>query len=253
MATTDTEHRLMTLGARRINTDTDPDELVLPEASVQRLRRLADWLTQPPPVLREWGLHRYIDGGLRALFGGPSGTGKTMAAIAIGRWSKRPLIRVDLGPIAGKYIGETEKTLHHIFEAAGEEKAILLFEDSDGSAAGALLRRLEPFEGLAIIALQETAELGEDAVSRLDAIVDFPMPDEDARGEIWRKLLAAAKLPKSHELDARALAGDYPLSGAEILRALRTAALLAAGGGGTLDMELLRHAAEERLNMREAA
>jgi SpoVK/Ycf46/Vps4 family AAA+-type ATPase len=245
MATASSDHELMALGARRINTDTDPEELVLPEASMQRLRRLADWLTQPPPVLREWGLHRYIDGGLRALFAGPSGTGKTMAAIAIGRWSKRPLIRVDCAPVG--------TNLQQLFEAGREEHAILLFEDGDASGAGALLRGLEPFEGLAIIAVNDTAGLGEDAVSRLDGIVDFPMPDEDARCEIWRKLLAAAKLPKSHELDARALAKDYPLSGAEILRALRLSALLAAAEGGTLSMELLRHSAEERLKIRSAS
>ena len=253
MATTSSEHELMALGARRINTDTDPEELVLPEASMQRLRRLADWLTQPPSVLREWGLHRYIDGGLRALFAGPSGTGKTMAAIAIGRWSKRPLIRVDLAPATGKYIGDTEKNLQRIFVAAGQEQAILLFENGDVSGTGVLLRRLEPFEGLAIIAVDESAGLGEDAVSRLDGIVDFPMPDEDARREIWGKLLAAAKLARSDNLDARALAADYPLTGAEILRALRIAALLAAGEGRPLDTELLRHCAEERLKIRSAA
>src|SRR4051794_25513746 len=114
MATTTNDPQLAMVGARRINTDTDPDELILPEESVQRLRRLADWLTQPPPVMREWGLHRFIDGGLRALFRGAPGTGKTMAAIAIGSWVGRPLFQVDLAAVASEYIGETEKILEHI-------------------------------------------------------------------------------------------------------------------------------------------
>ena len=95
MATGFDDAQLTALGVRRLNPDTDPQELVLPEASEERLQRIAGWLTQPPPVLREWGLHRFIDGGLRALFRGPSGTGKTMAAIVIARWADRPLYRVD--------------------------------------------------------------------------------------------------------------------------------------------------------------
>ena len=268
MATRTDDSRLGEAGARRLPTDTDPDELVLPEASLQRLRQLADWLTQPPPVMREWGLHRLIDGGLRALFRGESGTGKTMAAIAIATWTKRALFQVDLGAVAGKYIGETEKNLQRIFHAAKDENAILLFDESDalmGNRAeikdahdryanmemGQLLRRIQPFEGLAILSTNRRGNLGQDIVSRLDGIIEFPMPDEDARYELWRKLLAAAKLPKSHELDARSLAKDYPLSGAEILRATRIAALLASSEGKELDMELLRHCADERIKMRD--
>ena len=241
MATRADDIQLTALGVRRINTDTDPEELVLPPASEQRLRRIADWLVQPPPVLREWGLHRYIDGGLRALFRGPPGTGKTMAAIAIGRWSDRPLFHVDRDEIANNY--------RDLFSLADEEKAILLFDRADADIAD-LLKKLEPYEGLAILATNRGGNLEPDAVSRLDGIVEFPMPDEAARHELWRKLLASAKLAKSHDIDAQSLAKNYDLSGAEILRSLRTAALLAASEGKPVNMELLKHTAEERLKMR---
>ena len=269
MATTSDDPQLAMRGARLINTDTDPDELVLPEASMERLRRLGQWLTQPPPVMREWGLHRYIDGGLRALFRGPAGTGKTMAAIAIARWSDRALFHVDLAAVVSDSIGETEKILERIFEQANKDNAILLFDEADGLLGkrtevkdahdryanieiSHLLRKLEPYEGLAILATNHCSELDQSIVTRLDGIVDFPMPDEAARYELWRRVLSATKLPKSHELDAHALAKDHALSGAEILRATRIAALLAASDAKPLDMDLLQRCAAERMAMRKA-
>jgi len=251
MATGFDDAQLTALGVRRLNPDTDPQELVLPEASEQRLQRIAGWLTQPPPVLREWGLHRFLDGGLRALFRGPSGTGKTMAAIVIARWADRPLYRVDPGGLVGKYIGETEKNLRALFAAADEEKAILLFEDTDANV-GDLLRRIEPYEGLAILAIDQRANLGEDALTRLDGIVDFPMPDATARERLWRQALGAMKMFKTDAVDAAALARAYELSGADIVRAARIAALLASSDDQPLDMELLKHAAEERVKMKGA-
>ena len=268
MATLSDEHELAALGVRRISTDTDPEELVLPPNSAQRLRRIAEWLVHPPPVFREWGLHRYIDGGLRALFRGPSGTGKTMAAAAIGRWTDRPVFHVDLGPVVSKYIGDTEKNLRGIFAAAREGGAILFFDEADalfGKRTGIsdshdryanmeiayLLRRLEAFDGLAILATNSRCDLGDDAVSRLDGIVDFPMPDAAAREQLWRNILGSVKLPQAGDIDVAALAGKYELSGAEILRCVRIAALLAASDDKPLDMDLLQHSAEERLAMRE--
>ncbi len=269
MATPTDELELSTVGARRIQTDTDPEELVLPEASAERLRRIGQWLVQPPPVLREWGLHRFIDGGLRALFRGPSGTGKTMAAVAIGRWSEHPVFHVDLGAVVSQYIGETEKNLERIFAAADEERAILFFDEADALFAGRsevkdsheryanieigyLLRRIERFEGLAIIASNRRSSLDDNALTRLDGIVDFPMPDEAAREQLWRRTLGSVKLPQTvGDSDIRQLAKDYALSGAEILRCVRIAALLAASDDKPLDMELLQHSAAERLAMRE--
>ena len=265
-----TDQQLIGIGARRINTDTDPDELVLPENSAQRLRRIAEWLVQPPPVLKEWGLNRYIDGGLRALFRGPSGTGKTMAAAALGRWTERSVFHIDLGAAFSKYIGETAKKLQDIFDAAAEGGAILYFDEADAlfgkrsevkdshdryanAEIGYLLRRLEPYEGLAIIATNRSDNLDQATISRLDGIVEFPMPDEAAREQLWRRLLASLKMFQSDDVDVSLLARDYEMSGAEILRGVRIAALLAASEDKPLDMDLLRHAAAERVAMRESS
>jgi SpoVK/Ycf46/Vps4 family AAA+-type ATPase len=241
MATGFDDSQLTALGVRRLNLDTDPQELVLPEESEQRLRRIAGWLTQPPPVLREWGLHRFLDGGLRALFRGPSGTGKTMAAIVIARWADRALFQVEL---------DTEGDIDRIRAEAEETKAILLFDSADAEI-GDLLRRVEPYEGLAILTTNQSGDLGEDAVTRLDGIVDFPMPNTAARERLWRQTLGAMKMFKTDTVDAGALAKGYELPGADIVRAARIAALLAASEDQPLDMELLRHCAEERVKMRD--
>ncbi len=259
---------LMAIGARRIAIDTELDELVLPADSGQRLRWVADWLSQPPLIFREWGLSRYVDGGLRALFRGPPGTGKTMAAVALARYAARDLWRIDLAAVLSKYIGETEKNLDRAFQAANGTGAILMFDEADallgkrsevGDAhdryanieVNFLLQRIEAFDGLAILASNRRGEIDPGALGRIDVMVDFPMPDEAAREEIWRKLLGAVKLGAGDGVDPRRLA-KQELSGAEILRAVRMAALFAATDDCKLDMARLEAAVAERVAMRAA-
>ena len=261
------EQTLALLGARRIATDTDLNELVLPKASRERLGWIEGWLSQPPFIFREWGLSRQIDGGFRALFRGPSGTGKTMAAIGIGRSTVRPLFTVDLGAVESRHVAETEKKLRQLFDAANEARAILLFDEADalsgkrGEVGDAndryanlgvnyLLRRLEPFEGLAIVTSNRDFALDDDSVSRIDVMVDFPRPDEAAREAIWKQLLGTVKLHPGEDVDTGVLAKDYELSGAEILRAVRIASWFAASDDRNLDMALLVAAAKERIAMR---
>ena len=241
------DHELAALGIRRIAIDTDPDELVLPEESGQRLGWIAGWLSQPPFIFREWGLSRFVDGGLRALFVGASGTGKTMAAVALAKSAGFDLYRVDMSAVAGKYAGETEKNLSALFAMADEERAILMFDEA--ADVDGLLRRIEPFDGLAILAAHQAGGVGQGALGRIDVLVDFPMPDPAARAAIWGKLLAAVKLHKSDKLDL-ALLARHQLSGAEILRSVRMASLLAAGEERALDFEHLQAAAAERIAMR---
>ena len=93
------DEQLAALGARRIAIDTNPDELVLPEEAGRKLGWIANWLANPPHIFREWGLSDQVDGGLRALFVGPSGTGKTMAAVALAKSTDRTLFSIDLGAV----------------------------------------------------------------------------------------------------------------------------------------------------------
>ena len=270
MATHPDEHQLAALGVRRISADTDLNELVLPAESTERLRWIAGWLSRPPFIFREWGLSRYVDGGLRALFRGPSGTGKTMAATALAKWVERDLFYVDFGAVISGRVGETEKSLRQLFGVAHEAGAVLLFDQADaligkrGEVKDAhdrhanveiayLLRKIEPFEGLAVLTINHSANIDQDALGRTDVLVEFPRPDEAARERLWRLLLGSVKLPQVSDVDIRRLAEDYELSGAEILHCVRMAALLAAGDARDIDMRLLQSAAKERLAMRDAA
>ena len=258
---------LAALGARRIAADTDPDDLVLPEEAGRKLGWIANWLAQPPSIFREWGLSRHVDGGLRALFRGASGTGKTMAAVALARSTGRTLFSIDLGSVKPTSVAETEKKLRQIFDAARKANAILLFDEADAPLGkhgdvrdsndrhanveiSYLLRRIEPFEGLAIVTSNATKAIDEDVLGRIDVLVEFPRPDEAARQALWTKLLATVKLPQASDLDFRTLANDYELTGADILRCIRLASSIAATEERSLDMELLLSAAKERIAMR---
>ncbi|HTK58761.1 MAG TPA: ATP-binding protein [Sphingomicrobium sp.] len=262
------EQNLAALGVRRITIDTGPDELVLPPETRQRLDLVTDWLRHPPFIFREWGLSRYVDGGFRALFRGASGTGKTMAAVTLAKSAAADLFYVDLAGVLSEFVGETEKQLKSLFAAAADSGAILLFDEADAllgkrneirdandryadSGIAQLLRRIEPFEGLAIITTNRPGQIDEQALGRIDVIVDFPLPDEAAREAIWRRLLDAVKLPRSEALDFQMLA-THPLSGAEILRCVRMATLMAAAQHCEIGMEHLKFAAAERLAMRSA-
>ncbi len=261
------DEQLAALGARQIAADTEPDDLVLPEESGRKLGWIANWLAQPPYIFRDWGLSRYVEGGLRALFRGPSGTGKTMAAVALAKSTGRTLFSIDLGAVEPKHIAETEKKLRDIFNAARKASAILLFDEADalfGKRSEVkdshdrhanieidyLLRRIEPFEGLAIVTSNATAAIDEEVLGRIDVMVEFPRPDEAARQALWTKLLGSVKLPQAGDLDLRTLANDYELTGAEILRCVRLASSIAATEERSLDMELLLAAAKERIAMR---
>lgn len=261
------DEQLAALGARRIAADTDPDDLVLPEESGRKLGWIANWLAQPPFIFRDWGLSRHVDGGLRALFRGASGTGKTMAAVALARSTGRTLFSIDLGAVEPKNVAETERKLRTLFDAASEANAILLFDEADALFGrrseirdshdrhanieiSYLLRRIEPFEGLAIVTSNAATGIDEEALGRIDVVVEFPRPDETAREALWTKLLASVKLPQAANLYVPALARDYELTGAEILRCVRLAASIAASEERSLDMELLIAAAKERIAMR---
>lgn len=264
------DEQLTALGARRIAVDTDPDELVLPEEAGRKLGWIANWLAQPPVIFREWGLSRHVDGGLRALFRGPSGTGKTMAAVALAKSTERALFSIDLGSVEPKNVAETEKKLRRLFDAANEARAILLFDEADvlfGKRSGVqdshdryanieiayLLRRIEPFEGLAIVTSNAEAGIGEEALGRIDVMVEFPRPDAAAREAMWGKLLGSVKLPEGDDVDLRLLSTEYELTGADILRCVRLASSIAATEDRKLDMELLQDAAKERTAMHKVA
>jgi SpoVK/Ycf46/Vps4 family AAA+-type ATPase len=192
-----------------------------------------------------------------ALFAGSSGTGKTMATEVLAGELGLDLYVIDLSTVVDKYIGETSKNLERIFDEADRVNGVLLFDEADAlfgkrSAVSDskdrhanvevafLLQRMESFDGVAILTTNLAANLDEAFMRRLDAIVDFPPPDEDQRRALWQAKLRDT-LPLADDVDVDLLADNFRLSGSEIRNVVISAAYRAAETGAGITMrELVR-------------
>ena len=199
-------HRLEAL-AQRIVPSASWNELVVPAYQRKVLRQVAVHVRQRQQVYEHWGFGNQ-DGrglGVSALFAGPSGTGKTMAAEVLAAELSLDLFRIDLSAVVSKYIGETEKNLRKIFDAAEAGGAILLFDEADALfgkrsevkdshdrhaniEVSYLLQRMESYRGLAVLTTNIKKALDTAFLRRLRFIVEFPFPDADQRAEIWRRV-----------------------------------------------------------------
>lgn len=256
------EERLQGL-ARRHATHLTWDDVVLAPEIRQQIDLLVSRVRNAYLVLESWGFQRHLPGpGVAALFSGPPGTGKTMLASVIAGSLGLELFRVDLAQITSKWVGETEKQLDRVFDAAETGHAMLLFDEADSLFAkrtevkGAteryanlevnfLLQRIETFAGVAILTTNMDGSLDPAFRRRLAAHVRFAHPDSDERLELWRRLIPRSA-PVGGELDFVALAHEFPgFAGAQIRNALTTAAFLAANAGRAIDQALVRRAAVE--------
>jgi len=220
------------------------DDLVLPDDAAQQLREICRQVAHRHKVLGEWGFVRRLSlgKGVSALFAGPSGTGKTMAAEVIANALGLDLHRIDLAGVVSKYIGETEKNLDRIFSAAENANAILFFDEADALFGkrsevhdahdryanieiSYLLQKMEQYEGVAILASNLKSNLDEAFVRRLAFIVHFPPPDEAARRRIWAGIWPPA-LPLAPDVDLDFLARQFKLSGGQIKNIALAAAFL---------------------------
>jgi hypothetical protein len=245
--------------AQRIDSDTPFDALVLPNAQREQLREIAAQLAQRDRVYREWGFGSAGARGLgiAALFAGDSGTGKTMAAEAIANAVALDLYRVDLAGTVSKYIGETEKNLKRLFDAAEASGAVLLFDEADALfgkrsevkdshdryaniETAYLLQRIESYRGLAILTTNLKSALDRAFLRRIRFVVQFPFPDTAAREAIWRRQFAAAAPVQG--VDFAALA-RWHLAGGNIRTVALNAAFKAAHEGVAIGPQRLQAAA----------
>lgn len=232
-------------------------DLVLPAGQRFLLEEVAQHARQRATVFGRWGMGGNGQG-LAVLFSGPSGTGKTLAARALAAHLDLDLWRIDLSRVVDKYVGETEKNLARVFDAAEAGGSVLLFDEADALfgkrssvkdshdrfaniQVGFLLQRMEAYRGVAILTTNLKSSLDPAFVRRLRFIVDFPMPDAEARAEIWRRVLPDS-LPR-HALSYDRLA-QLNVTGAVIAGIATHAAVLAAeeGPGETGSVALqMRH------------
>jgi SpoVK/Ycf46/Vps4 family AAA+-type ATPase len=249
--------------AQRIDSRATFDDLVVPASMGAQLREIAGQLRYRQQVYDEWGFgERNSRGlGIAALFSGESGTGKTLAAEAIANEARLDLYRIDLASVVSKYIGETEKNLSRLFDAAEHSGAVLLFDEADALfgkrsevkdshdryaniEVAYLLQRVESYRGLAILTTNMKSALDRAFLRRIRFLVQFPFPDDSARKEIWRRQFpSTAPLDR---VDFAALA-RLQLSGGNIRSVVLNAAFHAAARGESIGQEALMLAARSEL------
>jgi hypothetical protein len=249
--------------ARRVDGGQDWDDLILPEPQMLQLRGLCDQVAHRHRVEVEWGFADKLSlgQGISALFAGPSGTGKTMAAGIVARALHLDLYRIDLSQTVSKFIGETEKNLDRIFAQARESDAVLFFDEADtlfgkrtevkdshdryaNLEVGYLLQKMEEYGGLAILATNLRQHIDEAFTRRLRAIIEFPFPDLSERLRIW-KTVFPAMAPLADDVDFTSLARDVKLAGGSIRNIALSGAFLAAAEGCPIRQAHLERAARE--------
>ena len=243
------------------------DDLILPESQKATLRQIAAHLRHRATVYQRWGFaERSTRGlGLSALFAGESGTGKTMAAEVLAKELHLDLYRIDLSAVVSKYIGETEKNLARVFDAAEDSGIILLFDEADALfgkrsevkdshdryaniEVSYLLQRMEAYRGLAILTSNQKAALDTAFHRRLRFVINFPFPEAGEREAIWRRVFPPAT--PTEGLDYARLA-RLQMAGGSIRNIALNAAFLAAEENQPVAMTHILRAAQSEAGKRE--
>ena len=246
------------------------DDLVVSSATAAHLREFEAQAAERGRVLDDWCFSRLtsLSRGTTALFAGPSGTGKTMAAQVLARSLGLDLYRIDLAGMMSKYIGETEKHLRQVFEACERAPVLLLFDEADAlfgkrtQVSDAhdryanieidyLLQRMEQFDGVAVLATNRKGDLDTAFIRRLRFIIDFAPPSAEEREQLWRLALEGAAdaggRPLVGDLDWPGLARELDLTGAAIKSAAVAAAFLARSEGDLISHHHVLAAARREL------
>jgi len=255
--------------ARRIEPAAGWDDLVLPEFQKQVLRDISLHVRQRARVYDTWGFaaKSSLGLGISALFTGDSGTGKTMAAEVLANELKLDLYRIDLSQVVSKYIGETEKNLRRIFDAAEDGGVILFFDEADALfgkrtqvkdshdryaniEVSYLLQRMEAYRGLAILTTNMKDALDTAFLRRIRFVVKFPFPGPEQRAQIWERIFPA-NTPAAG-LEPQKLA-QLNITGGNIRNIALNAAFLAADTGEPVGMKhVLRAARSEYAKLEKA-
>ncbi len=248
--------------AQRIDAKATWADLVLPSEPLELLKQIANQVRHRHRVLDEWGFRSRMNRGFgtTALFAGESGTGKTMAAEVIANDLRLDLYRIDLSTVVSKYIGETEKNLRKLFDAAEDGGVVLFFDEADALfgkrsevkdshdrfaniEVNYLLQRIETYRGLAILATNFKSALDGAFLRRLRFVVQFPFPERSERREIWQRTFPKAA-PVSG-LNLERLAGLHITGGS--IQSIALNAAFAAAGGSEVDMQTVLNSARAEL------
>ncbi len=240
--------------AQRIIPRYNWEDLILPDRVYGQLRHLEQYLAQQEKVMHHWGGQKIRPRGygIKALFSGGPGTGKTMCAEVIAGSLGLDLFKVDLSSVISRWVGETEKNLKEIFDAAEGGSSVVLFDEGDalfgsrGETKSAqdkfanqevsfLLQRLEVFEGCAIVTTNLQENVDEAFLRRFGAVIEFPLPTAAERRRLWERAIPP-NAPRSEDLDLDLIAKQFHLAGGSIINASINACIRAASDGESLGM-----------------
>ncbi len=251
---------------RRLETSFDWKDIVLPQSTFTLLKQIPGHINHAREVFEDWGYQSRLPhgSGVAALFSGPSGTGKTMAAQIIANELGVELFQVDLANTVSKYIGETEKNLDNIFNAAEHASAVLLFDEADALfgkrtdikdahdryanvEVAYLLQRMEAYSGLAILTSNFKQNLDSAFLRRLRFVIDFPAPSVVHREAIWHCVFPS-EVQFAKDIDTTFLARRLELTGGHIQQiAVRAAFAAVTEGSDVIAMKHIVHATQEEL------
>ena len=234
-------------------------DLILPDKILHQLKHIENFLAQQETVFFHWGANkvRARGFGIKALFSGGPGTGKTMCAEVIAGSLGYDLFKVDLSAVISRWVGETEKNLKEIFDAAEGGNSVILFDEADAlfgsrgevkqaqdrfanQEVSFLLQRLEVFEGCAVLTTNLQENIDEAFLRRFGAVVEFPLPSPRERERLWERAFPPGA-PRADDLDLEHLAKQFKLAGGAIINSAINAMVVAAQDGQPIGM---KHAIE---------
>lgn len=227
--------------AQLLETAQEWDDLVLDHDTMNQILALELWIKQGNNFLNDWEMSKKIKPGYRVLFYGPSGTGKTLTASLLGKYTGKEVYKIDLSLVVSKFIGETEKNLAHLFDTAENKDWILFFDEADAlfgkrtnvrdahdkyanQEVSFLLQRTESFNGLVILATNFKTNIDDAFSRRFQSHIYFPVPKYEERVQLWQKSFPK-KITLDHQSDLHALAKQYELTGAHIMNVVQYACL----------------------------
>ncbi|CAM3703495.1 ATP-dependent zinc metalloprotease FtsH 3 [Vibrio aerogenes CECT 7868] len=233
--------------AHLLETPLSWEELVLDYRVMDKIEEIRAWLAHGKTLMEEWQLSHKVKPGYRAVFSGPPGTGKTLTAALLGKSTGRDVYRVDLSMVVSKYIGETEKNLSRLFDAASYKEWILFFDEGDAlfgkrteasssndrhanQLTGYLLQKIEDFPGTVIIATNLKSNMDEAFTRRFQSMVQFTIPGPEERLQLWHNAFrGVCELDAS--VDFTEVAEKFEMAGGQIINVLRQCALTAIRRG----------------------
>ena len=242
--------------AERLQTELVWEDLILDDLTLQHIRDLETWLAHSDTLLNEWHMKGRIKPGFRVLMHGPPGTGKTLTASLLGKYTQRPVYRIDLSTVVSKYIGETEKNLASLFDRAAHKNWILFFDEADSifgkrtnvrdahdkyanQEVSYLLQRIESHAGLVLLASNFKDNIDEAFTRRFQSIVEFKLPGAKERLALWKRNWPKP-LKLQGDIDLEKIARQHELSGSNIVNVIQYCSLAALKSGNhTLSLEQL--------------